>query len=70
MPLILGQERLIPGFEANLEGLEVGGTTEFDITFPTTTRPRRWPAQGHFAVELRSCAKVLPISTPTSSARS
>ena len=34
MPLILGQERLIPGFEANLIGLEVGDTTEFDITFP------------------------------------
>ena len=34
MPLILGQERLIPGFEANLVGLEVGGKTEFDITFP------------------------------------
>ena len=34
MPLILGQERLIPGFEANLLGLEVGGSTEFDITFP------------------------------------
>ena len=35
MPLILGQERLIPGFEANLLTLEVGGSTEFDITFPT-----------------------------------
>ncbi len=34
MPLILGQERLIPGFEANLLGLEVGGSTEFDITLP------------------------------------
>ena len=34
MPIILGQERLIPGFEANLLGLEVGGSTEFDITFP------------------------------------
>ncbi len=34
MPLILGQERLIPGFEANLVGLRVGEGTEFDITFP------------------------------------
>jgi len=34
MPLILGQERLIPGFEANLLGLEVGGSTDFAITFP------------------------------------
>src|SRR4029453_19184440 len=34
MPLILGQERLIPGFEANLVGLKTGESTEFDITFP------------------------------------
>ena len=34
MPLIIGQERLIPGFETPLVGLEVGGSTEFDITFP------------------------------------
>ena len=34
MPLILGQERLIPGFETNLVGLKVGDTTEFDVTFP------------------------------------
>ena len=34
MPIILGQERLIPGFEAHLVGLQVGGRTEFDITFP------------------------------------
>ena len=34
MPIILGQERLIPGFESNLLGLEVGGSTEFDITLP------------------------------------
>lgn len=34
MPLILGQERLIPGFEAHLVGLRPGESTEFDITFP------------------------------------
>src|SRR4029079_12970917 len=27
MPVIIGQERLIPGFESNLVGLTVGGTT-------------------------------------------
>ena len=31
---ILGEERLIPGFEGHLEGLRVGESTEFDITFP------------------------------------
>jgi trigger factor len=34
MPLILGEERLIPGFEANVVGLKPGETTAFDITFP------------------------------------
>ncbi len=54
MPLILGQERLIPGFEANLEGLEVGGSTEFDITFPDDYPAEEMAgAQAHFAVELR-----------------
>ena len=34
MPLILGDERLIPGFEANLLGLRPGETAGFDISFP------------------------------------
>jgi trigger factor len=62
MPIILGQERLIPGFEANLVGLEVGGKTEFDITFPEDypeTELAGKPA--HFAVEIRELReKVLP----------
>jgi trigger factor len=62
MPLILGQERLIPGFETNLIGLEVGGSTEFDITFPDDypeTELAGKPA--HFAVELRELReKVQP----------
>ena len=62
MPLILGQERLIPGFEANLIGLEVGGKTEFDITFPEDYPETELAgAQAHFAVELRELReKVLP----------
>jgi trigger factor len=62
MPLILGQERLIPGFEANLVGLEVGGSTEFDITFPDDYPETELAgAQAHFAVELRELReKVLP----------
>jgi trigger factor len=62
MPIILGQERLIPGFEAHLVGLEVGDKTEFDITFPDDypeTELAGKPA--HFAVELRELReKVLP----------
>lgn len=34
MPLILGEERLIPGFEANVVGLRPGEKGAFDITFP------------------------------------
>jgi trigger factor len=62
MPLILGQERLIPGFEANLVGLDVGGSTEFDITFPDDYPETELAGQtGHFAVELRELReKVLP----------
>ena len=62
MPLILGQERLIPGFEANLVGLEVGGSTEFDITFPEDYPETELAGQtAHFAVELRELReKVLP----------
>ena len=62
MPIILGQERLIPGFEANLNGLEVGGKTEFDITFPEDyAEPELAGKPAHFAVELRELReKVLP----------
>ena len=69
MPLILGQERLIPGFEANLLGLEVGGSTEFDITFPDDYPETELAGQqAHFAVELASCARrSCPSSTTTSS---
>lgn len=34
MPLILGEERLIPGFEAHVVGLKPGESTAFDIGFP------------------------------------
>ena len=62
MPIILGQERLIPGFEANLNGLEVGGKTEFDITFPEDYPETELAGkEAHFAVELRELReKVLP----------
>lgn len=62
MPLILGQERLIPGFEANLVGLEVGGTTQFDITFPEDYPETGLAGQAaHFQVELKELReKILP----------
>jgi trigger factor len=62
MPIILGQERLIPGFEANLVGLAVGGTTEFDITFPEDYPEAELAGkEAHFAVEIKELReKVLP----------
>jgi trigger factor len=54
MPLIIGQERLIPGFESNLLGLEVGGSTEFDITFPDDYPEESLRGQqAHFSVQLK-----------------
>ena len=62
MPLIIGEERLIPGFEANLVGLEVGGTKGFDITFPADYMEESLAGkEAHFEVELRELReKVLP----------
>ena len=62
MPLILGQERLIPGFEANLLGLEVGARIEFDIAFPDDyPEPELAGNPAHFAVELKELReKVQP----------
>jgi trigger factor len=62
MPIILGQERLIPGFEANLVGLEVGNSTEFDITFPDDYPESELAGKpAHFAVELKELReKVQP----------
>jgi trigger factor len=62
MPLILGQERLIPGFETNLLGLKVGDTTEFDITFPEDYPEAVMAGQpAHFSVELKELReKILP----------
>jgi trigger factor len=54
MPVIIGQERLIPGFESNLVGLNVGDTTEFDITFPDDYgEPSLAGKVAHFSVELK-----------------
>ena len=62
MPLIIGEDRLIPGFEDNLVGLEVGGTKGFDITFPEDYMEESLAGkEAHFEVELRELReKVLP----------
>jgi trigger factor len=62
MPLILGEDRLIPGFEAHVEGLEIGGRTEFDITFPDDYGEESLAGkEAHFEVELKELReKILP----------
>jgi trigger factor len=62
MPLILGEERLIPGFEAHLEGLKVGDSADFDITFPDDYGEPSLAGQAvHFKVDLKELReKVLP----------
>jgi trigger factor len=62
MPLILGDERFIPGFESNLEGLRVGESKEFDVTFPGDYQESTLAGQSvHFRVELKELReKVLP----------
>lgn len=62
MPLILGEERLIPGFEANVEGLKIGDSADFDITFPDDyAEPTLAGQAAHFHVDLKELReKVLP----------
>jgi trigger factor len=62
MPLILGDERLIPGFEANVVGLRPGETRGFDITFPEDYPEASLAgASAHFEVELKELReKILP----------
>jgi trigger factor len=62
MPLIIGEDRLIPGFEDNLVGLEIGATKGFDINFPDDYMEESLAGKkAHFEVELRELReKVLP----------
>jgi trigger factor len=62
MPLILGQERLIPGFEDHLMGLKPGDIAAFDIAFPADYAETTLAGQtAHFEAELKELReKVLP----------
>ncbi len=53
LPLVIGEERMIPGWEDHLVGLEIGGGTEFDIAFPADYRVEELAGKdAHFAVTL------------------
>ncbi len=62
MPLVIGEDRLIPGFEAHIVGLKPGEATEFDITFPEDyAEPTLAGEQVHFAVDVKELReKILP----------
>ena len=62
MPLILGEERLIPGFEAHVVGLKPGESTAFDITFPDDYPEATLAGkQARFEVDLKELReKILP----------
>jgi trigger factor len=62
MPLILGEDRLIPGFEGNLYGAAKGDTREFDITFPEDYQETTLAGQlAHFSVTVKELRhKALP----------
>src|SRR4051795_8546062 len=64
MPLVIGEDRLIPGFEDQLVGLKVGETKGFDITFPDDYGEETLAGkQAHFEVELRELReKILPTA--------
>ncbi len=62
MPLVIGEERLVPGFEEHLVGLRPGETSEFDITFPDDYQEESLRgAAVHFSVDLKELReKVMP----------
>ena len=62
MPLIIGEDRLIPGFEDNLVGLAVGDKKGFDVTFPDDYFESELAGKDvHFEVEVRELReKIMP----------
>jgi trigger factor len=62
MPLIIGEDRLIPGFEDNLIGLAVGDKKGFELTFPDDYFQSDLAGKEvHFDVEVRELReKIMP----------
>jgi trigger factor len=62
LPLVIGENRMIPGWEDHLVGMTVGEARDFDITFPDDYRVEELRGkQAQFAVELLDLReKVLP----------
>ena len=62
MPLVLGEERLIPGFEDHITGLRAGERAEFNVTFPDDYAEAELAGKpAHFEAELKELReKILP----------
>jgi trigger factor len=62
LPLVIGEDRMIPGWEEHLVGLEIGASTGFDVTFPDDYRVEELRGKrAHFEVELIDLReKILP----------
>ena len=53
LPIVIGENRMIPGWEENLVGMEIGAGNGFDITFPDDYRVEELRGkEAHFDVEL------------------
>ena len=65
MPLVLGENRMIPGWEDEIVGMEIGATKGFDVTFPDDYRVDTLQGkEAHFEVELLDLReKLLPDVT-------
>jgi trigger factor len=62
LPVVIGEDRTIPGWEEQLVGMEIGAKKEFNITFPDDYRVEELRGkQAHFEVELLDLReKLLP----------
>jgi trigger factor len=65
LPVVIGEDRMIPGWEQHLVGLEIGATKGFDITFPDDYRVEELRGkEAHFEVEVLDLReKLLPDVT-------
>jgi trigger factor len=65
LPVVIGEDRMIPGWEQHLVGIEIGGTKGFDTTFPDDYRVEELRGkEAHFEVDLLDLReKLLPEVT-------
>ena len=71
LPLVIGENRMIPGWEEQLVGMRMGETKGFDSTFPEDYRVEELRGkQAHFEEESASRMARLKESFPTTTSSS